>query len=247
MKGYVLITGANGGLGCSLVETFTDAGYGVIGTDITSTSANSSVESFIQTDLARFVEDESYAHVVTNDILDILQGNGLKALINNAAVQILGKAEELQRNDWRRTLDINLLAPFFLTQSLLAVLEKGNGCVVNISSIHARLTKENFTAYATSKAALSAMTRAVAVDLGPRVRVNAIEPAAIETAMLKDGFKDNPEAYSALQRYHPLMRIGRPDEIARLALAIVDGGFEFLHGATIGIDGAISARLYDPC
>jgi NAD(P)-dependent dehydrogenase (short-subunit alcohol dehydrogenase family) len=120
------------------------------------------------------------------------------------------------------------------------------GCVINISSIHARLTKPNFVAYATSKAALSGMTRAMAVDLGGRVRVNAIEPAAISTDMLKAGFKDHPEQYAALEQCHPLGRIGTPEEVAALALSIVDGELRFLHGACVGMDGGISARLHDP-
>jgi NAD(P)-dependent dehydrogenase (short-subunit alcohol dehydrogenase family) len=72
-----------------------------------------------------------------------------------------------------------------LAQGLLPELEKAAGSVINISSIHARLTKKDFVAYDNSKAAISGMTRAMAVDLGPRVRVNSIEPAAIETDMLK--------------------------------------------------------------
>ena len=90
------------------------------------------------------------------------------------------------------------------------------------------------------------MTRALAVDLGSRVRINAIEPAAIETEMLKDGFAGKPELYRQLKDCHPQHRIGQPEEVARLALAIVGGCMDFLHGACVGLDGGISARLFDP-
>lgn len=90
------------------------------------------------------------------------------------------------------------------------------------------------------------MTRALAVDLGARVRINAIEPAAIETGMLKAGFAGKPELYQALENCHPQLRIGQPEEVARLALALAAGGINFMHGACVGLDGAISARLYDP-
>jgi NAD(P)-dependent dehydrogenase (short-subunit alcohol dehydrogenase family) len=108
------------------------------------------------------------------------------------------------------------------------------------------LTKKNFVAYATSKAALSGMTKAMAVDLGGRVRVNAIEPAAIETDMLKAGFEGKSELYRQLEAYHPLGRIGRPEEVARLALAMIEGGIDFLDGACVGLDGGISGCLIDP-
>jgi NAD(P)-dependent dehydrogenase (short-subunit alcohol dehydrogenase family) len=90
------------------------------------------------------------------------------------------------------------------------------------------------------------MTRALAVDLGPRVRVNVIEPAAIQTEMLKAGFANKPQLYGKLESCHPQQRIGTPEEVARLALTIVEGGMAFLHGACIGLDGGIAGRLFDP-
>jgi NAD(P)-dependent dehydrogenase (short-subunit alcohol dehydrogenase family) len=181
-----------------------------------------------------------------SQIQDLVGDAGLSVLVNNAATQVLGGVDSLTVSDWHHTLDVNLLAPFVLTQGLLPPLEKAHGCVINISSIHARLTKPNFVAYATSKAALSAMTRAMAVDLGSRVRVNAIEPAAIETDMLKSGFAGQPEKFAELQACHPQGRIGSPEEVAALALSVAGGELRFLHGACIGIDGGISGRLHDP-
>lgn len=243
---FALITGAAGGIGRSLVKVFKEAGYKIIATDRTPRPENLFCTQYIQADLDRYVEDETYAHEILDSIRGGLKSNGLKVLINNAALQILGGAESLTRRDWHQTLDINLLAPFLLTQALLPDLESAKGCVINVSSIHARLTKKNFVAYATSKAALSGMTKALAVDLGNRVRVNAIEPAAIETEMLKDGFAGKPELYRQLEGCHPQKRIGQPEEVARLALAIVDGCMDFLHGACVGLDGGISSRLFDP-
>jgi NAD(P)-dependent dehydrogenase (short-subunit alcohol dehydrogenase family) len=243
---FAVITGASGGIGRALVSAFHTAGYQVIATDISSRPADLSCDHYIQADLALSVADKDYAEDCFTQIRNIIDGDGLKALINNAAVQILGGTEKLTRQDWRQTLDVNLLAPFLLTQALLPELEAAKGCVINISSIHARLTKENFVAYATSKAALSGMTRALAIDLGPRVRVNAIEPAAIETEMLKAGFAGKPELYRQLESCHPQQRIGQPEEVAQLALAIAEGSMNFLHGACIGLDGGISGRLFDP-
>ncbi len=242
----VLITGAAGGIGNVLVSTFIERGYRVIALDITSQPQNLECWQYLQIDLAKFVSGSSFESDKLASISSLLDSEGLHVLVNNAAIQVLGGVESLSLSDWHRTLYINLLAPFTLTQRFLPVLEKAGGCVINISSIHARLTKANFVAYATSKSALSGMTRAMAVDLGGRVRVNAIEPAAIETEMLKAGFAGNPEKYAELQACHPQGRIGSPSEVAALAVSLASGEVRFLHGACIGMDGGISGRLHDP-
>jgi NAD(P)-dependent dehydrogenase (short-subunit alcohol dehydrogenase family) len=242
---FAVVTGAAGGIGQAIVQEFAANGYTVIGTDLVPAPESLGAHHYFQADLARTVADEAYAEEVFNQIKTWLGGAGLAALINNAAVQILGGADSLTRNDWQQTLNVNLVAPFIWTQALLPALEHAKGSVINISSIHARLTKDNFVAYATSKAALSGMTRALAVDLGPRVRVNAIEPAAIETSMLKAGFAGKPDLYRQLESCHPQQRIGEPEEVARLALAIVNGGMDFLHGACIDISGGIGGRIFD--
>jgi NAD(P)-dependent dehydrogenase (short-subunit alcohol dehydrogenase family) len=243
---FVLITGAAGCIGRALVRGFRKEGYGVIATDRSERPSDFEATHFLQADLRRFVEDETYAQSVLTEIRVALAGHGLNALINNAALQVLGGTDALTREDWRQTLDVNLIAPFLLTQALVQELEATQGCVVNIGSIHARLTKRGFVAYATSKAALAGMTRALAVDMGPRVRVNAIEPAAIDTEMLKAGFVEKPGLFRQLERCHPQHRIGKPEEVARLALAMAGNGMDFLNGTCVGLDGGIGGRLFDP-
>lgn len=243
---FALVTGAAGGIGQAIVREFHGTGYAVIATDIAPQPDGLPCALYLEADLARTVSDPAYAAEVFDRIEAFVGANGLAALINNAALQILGGADSLTRAEWRATLDVNLLAPFIWTQSLLPALERARGSVVNVSSIHARLTKRNFVAYATSKAALSGMTRAMAVDLEGRVRVNAIEPAAIETPMLAAGFAHRPEAYVALAECHPSGRVGRTQEVAALALALVDARMSFTNGACVAIDGGIGGVLHDP-
>ena len=205
---YVLITGATGRIGQSLVRTFADAGYEVVATDLSPTQPPGlPAVHYVTADLACFAVDPAYAEQTLAARGAPLKDGGLAGLINNASVQVLGSTAALTCTDWRQTLDVNLLAPFLLTQGLLSAL---------------------------------------AVDLGPRVRVNAIEPAAIATKMLEAGFAEHPEGLRELAGCHPSGRIGTPEEVARLALALVNGGLGFLHGACIGLDGAISARLFNP-
>ena len=131
-------------------------------------------------------------------------------------------------------------------QALLPELEKARGAVVNISSIHEKLTKAGFVAYSTSKTALSGLTRAMAVDLGARVKVNAICPAAIKTPMLAAGFEGRADAFDALHQAHPGGRIGLPEEVAHLARYLIAEAPAFLNGSCLGLDGGIAGRLHDP-
>jgi len=244
-KRSCLITGAAGGIGYALVEAFQSAGYFVIATDITPKPPDLACDYYLPADLIQFTQDENYAQQISANIQDKLD-DGLDVLINNAAIQILGGTDSLTRQNWQTTMDVNLLAPFLLTQSLLSKLEAAKGSVINIGSIHARLTKKNFVAYATSKAAIAGLTRAMAVDLGPRVRVNCIEPAAIETEMLKAGFEGKPDSYNKLKACHPRQKIGQPSEVAKLALLLANDELGFLHGVSIGLDGGIGNKLLDP-
>jgi NAD(P)-dependent dehydrogenase (short-subunit alcohol dehydrogenase family) len=243
---YCLITGSAGGIGQALVRGFSSAGYQVIATDVDVKPNGMNCQYYIQADLSLITNDEQYAANFFSTVRQYVRSNGLHVLINNAAIQILGGVDSLTRQDWQNTLDVNLLAPFFLTKSFLPELESVKGSVINISSIHATLTKSNFVAYATSKAALSGMTKAMAIDLGSRVRVNAIEPAAIETEMLIAGFNNNPELLKKLKDYHPVGHIGQSEELAKLAVMIANEGMNFLHGACVTFDGGISSRLFDP-
>ena len=241
----VLITGANGGIGQALCGGFRNAGWNVIGSD-RDAKAGSALDAYVSLDLARFCRDAAYRNEGLNVIQRAIPEGGLHALINNAAIQIVAPVEKLTSDDWRTTMDVNLLAPFLLTQALLQELEKAKGSAINIASIHAQLTKPQFTAYATSKAALVGLTRSLSVELGSRVRVNAICPAAIATPMLVDGFKGNPEGLKNLANYHPSGTIGTTDDVALAALYLAGSDSAFLNGTVLGLDGGIAARLHDP-
>lgn len=239
----VLVTGAGGGIGKSVCEVFLRDGYKVIGVDCRETAGLP--YDVIRFDICRLRNSDTeteqfYSHV------EELSGGRLDALVNNAAVQIVKPVNEITVKDWDITIDTNLLAPFWLVQRFLPMLRKARGSVVNISSIHASLTKKQFTAYSTSKGALVSLTRALALELAPEVRVNAVLPAATDTPMLRDGFRDNPDGLKELGAYHPLNRIAKPEEVAQAVLFLANPQAGFITGAAINVDGGIGAYLHDP-
>lgn len=238
-----IITGSEGGVGKELCRVFSDSGYRVIGMDLHR--VDSSHDAFHEVDLARLVSDHSYLELAIDNLSKELD-SGLHVLVNNAAVQILGGAEELAIEQWNTTLSVNLLAPFLLTKAMLPYLQRASGCVVNIGSVHSKLTKPGFVAYATSKSALDGLTRSLAVDLAPGVRVNSVAPAAVATGMLIDGFKQSPDKLEILKSYHPLARIATPLEIAQTVRFLASEDAAFITGEVLEVGGGIGVRLHDP-
>lgn len=236
-----VITGAAGGIGAALVTGFREAGWRVA-----AVMHDAAGEDAFALDLAQLGDDETPARALAADVRARFDGAPIGALVNNAATQRLAPTDALAWDDWRATLAVNLSAPLALTRAFLPDLEAANGCVLNIGSVHAQATKPEFVAYATSKAALHGLTRALAVDLGPRVRVMCLAPAAIATPMLKAGFDGRPDAYAELEAFHPAGRVGAPQEVCDAALFLVSPQAGFAHGATFYLDGGILSRLHDP-
>jgi NAD(P)-dependent dehydrogenase (short-subunit alcohol dehydrogenase family) len=243
---WVLITGALGGIGQALVSEFTGKGYQVVATDLLNCNEPCDNVYFMQLDLEAFVLSEAYAAEFYSKVNNITSGKGISTLINNAAVQILADTSQLTREQWQTSFNVNVTAPFFLSQLFIDDLVKNKGAIVNISSIHATQTKKEFVAYATTKAALSSMSRNMVLDLGDRIRINTIEPAAIATDMLKAGFAGKEEQYRKLETFHPLGRIGTPNEIAVLAFFLSSDAAGFVQGACISVSGGIQGCLSDP-
>jgi NAD(P)-dependent dehydrogenase (short-subunit alcohol dehydrogenase family) len=243
MKPAVLITGACGGIGSALCDVFAESGYHVVGIALSTTVGFP--HAAIHCDIRTVARSQQSADELRAKVLE-QTGGRLDVLVNNAALQIVKPCSELTRDDWANTLDTNLLAPFWLSRSFLPELRKVHGSIVNIGSIHARLTKREFVAYATSKGALETLTRAMALDFAPDVRVNAIAPAATDTPMLRAGFGEQPEKLVELERYHPLGRIASPTEVAKVVLFLAGHLTEFMTGTTIGVDGGIAGCLSDP-
>jgi len=238
----VIVTGAAGGIGSALVKAFDAAGWDVVGTDRVARD----VPGHVQGELIHCADPGDPRGLALIDALRARTHGRLAAIVHNAAHQVVRDSAALTHDDWQTTLQVNLLAPFWLTMAFREELERNEGSMLAISSIHEKLTKPGFVAYATSKAALSGMVRAMAVDFGGRIRCNAICPAAIATPMLRAGFDGRPEAYRELEAHHPSGRIGQPDEVAKMAVFVCSDAATFMNGACLDVSGGISSRLHDP-
>ncbi|MDY6876656.1 MAG: SDR family oxidoreductase [Chloroflexota bacterium] len=246
MKRVVLITGVAGGIGHATAEVFAEAGWHVVGVGRKSTPGLSGVHHFIHADVS---EPQDTARIYA----EVAEQEGrLDGLVNNAAVQICKPLLEMTPKEWDTVMSNNLRSVFLGMRHAYPLLHQQKGAIVNVSSVHAVATSRNIAAYAASKGALLALTRAMALEFGPDgIRVNAILPGAVDTKMLRAGLErghvegDNIEALiRGLGTRHVLGRVGHPEEIGRAILFLADNTqSSFMTGQALIVDGGATARL----
>lgn len=233
-----MLTGASRGIGHATVKRFSSAGWRVITCSRhpfpEQCPWDAGPEDHIQVDLAN-VEDTQNA---IEEIKRRLETGELHALVNNAGISPKGEGGarlgtiETSVQDWQRVFQVNFFGPIMLARGLVEPLKKAQGAVVNVTSIAgSRVHPFAGAAYATSKAALAGLTREMASDFGPLgIRVNAIAPGEIDTAILSPGTDKIVEQI-------PMRRLGQPDEVAKIIYVLCTETSSYLNGAEILING----------
>ncbi len=244
----VLITGAAGGIGRAAVALFAEKGWRVIGVDRNPFGEDFPSDGlFIQAEVSHpdAVEPLERQVQAFSDCLD--------ALVNNAAVQVTKPLIETSVEEWDMVIANNLRPAFLLSKLAYPLLKiAGGGAIVNVSSVHAVQTSADIAAYAASKGALLAFTRAIAIEFAKdNIRVNAILPGAVDTPMLRAGMNrghvsggDIHARLDNLARKTVNGRIGTPSEIAHAIYFLADDTqSSFMTGQAMIVDGGATARL----
>jgi len=235
----LILTGASRGIGHATVKRFSSAGWRVITCSRHPFPENcpweAGPEDHLQIDLA----DPQNVRAGIMEIRQRLEGAPISALINNAAISPKGDAGArlstltTDADTWQQVFQVNFFAPIMLARGLLEELKAGQGSILNVTSIAgSRVHPFAGTAYATSKAALAALTREMAADFGPLgVRVNAIAPGEIKTEIL------SPETEDLLTPSIPMRRLGTPEEVAKTIYFLCTEQSSYVNGAEVHING----------
>ena len=226
----VVVTGAADGIGAACVDAFRAEGMHVVGLDVEGTSA---ADEHHVVDLA--------SEGCGDEIQSLMEDRDVEVLVNNAALAEYSTALETDAETFDRTLAVNLRAPFLVARALYPQLREARGAVVNVASVHALATSPGAAAYAASKGGLLALTRALALEWAPEVRVNCLLPGAVDTTMLADGLSRSGLTVEELGAKHPLGRVGSPEEIAEAVVFLANS--RFTTGAALTVDGGATARL----
>lgn len=246
MDKIALITGVSSGIGQATAKLFSKEDWFVIGVSRSNIQQNNDLNLYIRGDIAKINDIEKIFSEIIRNVEQI------DVLVNNAAIQICKPLIEMSIKEWDLIFNTNVRSTFLCSKNAHPLLSKNSGAIVNVSSVHAVATSNNIAAYAASKGALMALTRAMALEFAKdNIRVNAVLPGAVDTSMLRAGI--NREHVSGntinqgiyhLAKRHPLGNIGKPEEIAQAILFLADGNrSSFITGHGLIVDGGATIKL----
>jgi NAD(P)-dependent dehydrogenase (short-subunit alcohol dehydrogenase family) len=247
----VLVTGGAQGIGRGIAQAVLGAGGAVVigDTDVDAGRAcldewkADAAAMFVRTDVAR---EASVGRFVQSALAAYGRIDGL---VNNAAIADpeAGPVEDLSLADWNRHLAAGLTSVFLCTRAAASALRAANGSIVNIASTRAHQSEPDTEPYAAVKGAVVALTHALAVSLGPDVRVNCISPGWVPTdAWRRPAARRTPKLARRDHAQHPVGRVGTPQDIGALAVHLLSPYAGFTTGAEFIVDGGMSRRMrYD--
>lgn len=258
-----LVTGAGRGIGAASARRLAEAGATVLVTDLVEGDARLVADTIAKAGgnaipLRLDVTSEVDWHGAVKLAEDVV--GGLDALVNNAGIAFAKPTERTGLDDWRRITAVNVDGVFLGTRACIGVLRQRasrwpGGCsIVNVSSILGIVGTEAAPAYSMTKGAVRLFSKSTALEFargGYRVRVNTVHPGYIETDMgqgamatlIERGFaKDKDEAHAVLARFHPIGRMGLPDDVAAAVNFLASDDAGFVTGAELVVDGGYTAQ-----
>ncbi len=243
-----VVTGAGRGLGAAIAVAFAQVGADVL--------ISSRTESELESVAAQIEQAGSRAHIVVADLAQpdataelaaraVAAFGRLDIVVNNVGGSMPNTLLTTTVKDMRDAFTFNVLTAHALTVAAVPLmLEHGGGSIINISSTMGRLAGRGFAAYSTAKAALAQYTRLTALDLCPRIRVNAIAPGSIMTSAL-DIVASNDALREPMEKATPLRRLGDPVDIAAAAVYLASPAGSYLTGKVIEVDGGLTVPNLD--
>jgi len=240
-----LVTGAAQGIGRGIAADLLARGWIVVLADVKAAEGNHAVETLAPDGAAFFVEiDVSNESSVKAGIEMVRTRLGrLDALVNNAGIADPenGPLEHLSLEQWNKRLGTNLTGSFLMAKHAVPMLRETRGSIVNIASTRAAQSEPHTEAYAASKGGLVALTHAMAVSLGPEIRVNAVSPGWIDTR--GEAEREQEPLRPIDHQQHAAGRVGRPRDVASLVAFLIGEESGFVTGQNYVIDGGISRQM----
>ena len=245
-----VITGSGGGIGRASALEFAREGAMVVVADIQYQGALEMVEQIrqlggkshaVETDVSN---PESVRHLVDETLRVYAKVN---VLFNNAAIQISKTVEDTTVDEWNREIEVNLGGVFLCSKFFMPHLRATKGAIVNMSSVNAFFVEPMCAGYCATKAAIIGLTKGMAIDHGKEgIRVNCICPGYIDAGLAEGYFQaqaDPAAARASAGKLHALWRIGRPEEVGRVAVFLASDDASFVTGSAYVVDGGFGSGL----
>ena len=233
-----IITGGSKGIGYSIAERFMNEGAKVIicsrnDSELSEAASKLSCESY-QLDVSDSKGIKSMAEWFSKD------HEKLDILVNNAGLIRPGTIADTTEEDWDLQINVNLKGPFLMSNNFLPIMSSGSS-ILNISSTVGLRSMRGAVAYCASKAGVVNLTKAMALDLAGKIRVNCICPAVVDTPMVAERVSKGNVSRKMLESVQPIGRMGKPEEIAAMALHLCGPEAEWTTGSIITVDGGQTA------
>jgi NAD(P)-dependent dehydrogenase (short-subunit alcohol dehydrogenase family) len=245
-----VVTGAGKGIGWGIATVFSKEGAKVVVVDCDEIAGARTAEEirrsggdaiFVKCDVSN--EDQVKAMVR----MAIDKYGRIDVLVNNAGVGVYKPVLEATSQDWDYCLSVNLKGVFLCSKYVIPHMQAvGKGAIVNISSVHAHATVNGVAPYAASKGGITALTRNMAIDYGPAIRVNAIAPGWVLTPLIQsifDGYDDPAEQQHQVEQRQVMKRIGQPEDVGYAAAFLASDEASFITGTQLFVDGGLTAQL----
>lgn len=241
----VLVTGGAQGIGLGIAEQLLGRGYAVVAADSDAEAGREAEQRFAARPFRFAHADVSQQPEVARAVAQALEAFGrLDALVNNAGISRNRPLAELSLDDWNAVIATNLTGAFLCAKHAAPHLARAKGAIVNIASSRALMSEPDTEAYSASKGGLVALTHALAISLGPAVRVNAVSPGWIEVRdWQKSRERRAPEHSETDRRQHPAGRVGRPEDVAALVRYLISEESGFVTGQNFVVDGGMTKKM----
>jgi NAD(P)-dependent dehydrogenase (short-subunit alcohol dehydrogenase family) len=245
-----VITGGALGIGRACALAFAREGAVVSVVDIDPNAGEQTVAeitraggkaTFIRADVSQHAEAQQVARETAAAF------GGIDILHNNAGIQRYGTVVTTNEAGWDEVLDVNLKSHYLVSHECVPLIQqRGGGAIVNTASVQAFASQASVAAYTASKHGILGLTRSMAVDLAPTIRVNAVCPGSVDTRMLRTAIASAPDpeaTWRAVERMHLLGRVAQADEVANVVVFLASPAASFITGAAIPVDGGLLVPL----
>jgi NAD(P)-dependent dehydrogenase (short-subunit alcohol dehydrogenase family) len=246
-KRAAIVTGAGSGIGRATTLRFARSGIAVLGVDLVQagleeTRAMAGGGKLVDTLVADVTAVDAPARAIDQAVEAF---GGLDYLVNNAGIGRAKAAHDTSDEEWERYVGINLTSLFRFSREALRVLQPGRGAIVNIASVFGLFGHPNTAPYAATKAGVVGLTHQMAADYGPRgIRVNAVAPGVIETALTKERIESDPRFQALNIDPIPFPRLGRPEDVANAVHFLCSDEAAYVSGHVLVVDGGWSVTNY---